>query len=98
MHSNCTVVPAMNWLPPEHGQVAIGGFNFSSFKFQRLHFLCHFLLWYHLGSASTIPLTFFRDTLITPSFIVDHAPESALVHSSLTQIPLSESHLVTFGY
>ncbi|GLJ20773.1 hypothetical protein SUGI_0378490 [Cryptomeria japonica] len=49
MHSNYTVVPAMNWLPAEHGQVAIGGFNFSNFKFQRLHFLCHFLLWYHLG-------------------------------------------------
>ncbi|GLJ30325.1 hypothetical protein SUGI_0599860 [Cryptomeria japonica] len=90
--------PCHELLPLEHGQVAIGGFNFSSFKFQRLHFLCHFLLWYHLGSASAIPLTLFRDTLITPSLIVDPAPESTLVHSSLAQVPWSESRPVTFGY
>ncbi|GLJ36855.1 hypothetical protein SUGI_0744280 [Cryptomeria japonica] len=36
-------------LPPEHGQVVIWGFNFSIFKFQRLYFLSHLSLWYHLG-------------------------------------------------
>ncbi|GLJ54117.1 hypothetical protein SUGI_1158890 [Cryptomeria japonica] len=37
------------------------------------------------------PLTLFRDTLITPGFAFDHAPELALVHSSLTQVPWFDS-------